>query len=156
MIRVGLVGNLCRLWRVTFFPIIGKDEEGKETKVGRWMCYVTAKNMMSVYDVIERCLPEIAKEGTVEPQEEIVVPPGNCVWSVSIGMPGTQISRVVTADSIDGAYPALVATIEAEDEMKESAAMAEGKKPADSGLMRFVEEGVYLSRRIDMDKEGVW
>lgn len=127
-----------RLWRVTFLPIMGRTPSGGTTEIGRWMCYVTAPDMLGIADVIRAFLPELHDDG-YEVQEEIAVSPGHVAWSVSVGMPGKSRSFVVTAADEHLAMRGLETLLAGDDE-----------------LICYVQNGAFVTRFIDMDKEGVW
>lgn len=127
-----------RLWRVTFLPIMGRTPSGGTTEVGRWMCYVTSETMLGIADVVRAYLPELHDDG-YEVQEEIPVPTGHTAWSVSVGMPGKARAFVVTAPDADAAMSGLELLLIGDEE-----------------LTRFIKNGAFITRRIDMNREGVW
>jgi hypothetical protein len=127
-----------KLYKVSFLPILARGDNESVVTVGRYMVYVTAEDVFRIGDVLRHFLPELFEEGfTVE--ETIPVDYDHRAYSVSVGPKGRSYSMVITGISPEEAMKALRTTC-----------------VGTPVLNRYVEEGFFETRLIDMTKEGVW
>lgn len=127
-----------RLFKVSFAPIIGTDDKNQEVKVGRYICYVTARDVSEIDGVLKAKIPEFCAGG-FDFEEEIPVPPSSGAWSVSIGPVGRSYSVVVVAP----------------DEAAARLALAESVKDLPY-MKRYVDVDLFRAVAIDLDQENVW
>jgi hypothetical protein len=127
-----------RIYKVSFLPVIGRDDKQQPTKVGRYMTYVTAPNVFGVAGVLRAFLPELYGEGH-DIEEEVDVDRANKAWSVSVGPEGRTVSLLVVAPGEEAAEKALL--------------QATSSLPI---LARYVAMKLWSGRTIDLTKEGIW
>lgn len=127
-----------KLFKVSFAPIIGTNDKNEQVKVGRYVCYVTAKSAAEIDGVLRAKLPELYALG-FDLEEDIEVGAGNYAWSVSIGPVGRSYSVVVCAPSEAEARTALSAAVADLPYMK-----------------RYVDAELFRATLIDLDQENVW
>lgn len=127
-----------RLFKVSFAPIIGTNDRNEEVKVGRYICYVTAKHPTEIDGVLRATLPEFCGGG-FDLEEEIDVPADCGAWSVSIGPVGRSYSIVVVAPDESMARVAMEKAVEDLPYMK-----------------KYVDAELFRAVSIDLDTENVW
>lgn len=126
-----------RLFKVSFAPILGMDDKGEPTKVGRYMAYVTAREANGIQAVLDSAIPQYSAGG-FEIVEEIDHQ-DNRVWSVNVGPESRSQSVIVVAPNEEAAGIALAHAVQ--------------ETP---NLRAHVAVGLFRTTEIDLSKEGVW
>ncbi len=126
------------VYKVSFLPILAKNDKQETVRVGRWIVYAVAENPNRIGEVLRHFLPDLYDEG-YEIEDSIVVAPGNNAWSVSVGPEGRSYSMIV----------------EAPDEEHAERALIEATK-AMPYAQKYVLMKVWTARLVTLDKEGVF
>jgi hypothetical protein len=126
-----------KIFKVSFAPLLGLGDDGQPTKVGRWICFVTAKDPNDISDVLKAKLPEYEAGGF--DVLEVVDPGVNRAWSVSVGPEGRSYSLLVVAPDEALARASLEASVKNMPVLEDN-----------------VRIGLFRTRPIDLSKEGVW
>lgn len=128
---------MIKIYKVSFAPLLGMDDRGQPTKVGRWIVFVTAKDPNDINEVLLAKLPEYAAGGFEV--LDVVDPGQNRAWSVSVGPEGRSYSMLVVAPDEALARVSLEAAVKNMPVLEDN-----------------VRIGLFRTRPIDLSKEGVW
>ena len=131
-----------RLFKVSFFPLVGEDS----VAVGRAMAFATVSNPLMLRDIVNKAasdgvLPKEFKDAPVSIEEEIEIPQGMAMYSVTVGLPPGGVSFCFGASS--------------KQHLKEVLTQALIQM-GNEDLSRMVEYDAWTAREIDLNKEGLW
>lgn len=126
-----------KIFKVSFSPIMGMDDHGNPTRVGRWSCFVVAEDANSIGSVLESKLPEYASGGF--DLVDTFDAGSKRAWSVNVGPEGRAYSVLVIAEDESDAMEVLGAEVVGMRRLEE-----------------YVKAGLFRTAEIDLSVEGVW